>query len=237
MLMFVDTVGAVVNGVCTRLITLLFGDLINSLGDTKNNNDVVKVVSKMVTGERQAARTRNLYLKSILRQDISYFDKERSTGEPGYVQVTYDVSENGNTRRLKYTTFQMHVKASKSKSEYYLSGMLYTMLQKELLTLQKPCHQKDQNIKDKDSTIEIRRLFLFILIKTKEVESKRTRRELNAMDKELSALRADIQHEVILNDIPVFSGVFRSRLHINMGDDRMMLASSKGDEDGIISVR
>ncbi|GKB48372.1 hypothetical protein Tco_0899125 [Tanacetum coccineum] len=60
--------------------------------------------------------------------------------EPGYVQVTYDVSENGNTRRLKYTTFQMHE-------------------------------------------------------------------------------------------------VLRSRLHINMGDDRMMLASSKGDEDGIISVR
>ncbi|GJV47584.1 hypothetical protein Tco_1437796 [Tanacetum coccineum] len=37
----------VVNGVCTRLITLLFGDLINSLGDTENNNDVVKAVSKV----------------------------------------------------------------------------------------------------------------------------------------------------------------------------------------------
>lgn len=35
----------------------------------------------MITGERQAARIRNLYLKAILRQDIGYFDKETNTGE------------------------------------------------------------------------------------------------------------------------------------------------------------
>lgn len=35
----------------------------------------------MVTGERQAARIRSLYLKAILRQDIEFFDKEINTGE------------------------------------------------------------------------------------------------------------------------------------------------------------
>ncbi|KAL9994677.1 putative ABC transporter type 1, transmembrane domain-containing protein [Helianthus debilis subsp. tardiflorus] len=35
----------------------------------------------MITGERQAARIRSLYLKTILRQDISFFDKETNTGE------------------------------------------------------------------------------------------------------------------------------------------------------------
>ncbi|GJS38634.1 ABC transporter B family member 21-like protein [Tanacetum coccineum] len=35
----------------------------------------------MVTGERQAARIRTLYLKNILRQDVSFFDKEMNTGE------------------------------------------------------------------------------------------------------------------------------------------------------------
>lgn len=35
----------------------------------------------IVTGERQAARIRNLYLRSILRQDVSFFDKESNTGE------------------------------------------------------------------------------------------------------------------------------------------------------------
>ncbi|GKC57603.1 hypothetical protein Tco_1085201 [Tanacetum coccineum] len=60
--------------------------------------------------------------------------------------------------------------------------------------------------------------------KTSEVESKRTRRELNAMEKELSALLAGIQHESHTErhtSVP--------RLEINMGDDIMMLAASKGD--------
>lgn len=35
----------------------------------------------MITGERQAARIRALYLKAILRQDISFFDKEINSGE------------------------------------------------------------------------------------------------------------------------------------------------------------
>ncbi|KQK05461.1 ABC transporter B family member 11 isoform X2 [Brachypodium distachyon] len=34
-----------------------------------------------ITGERQAARIRALYLKAILRQDIEFFDKEMSTGQ------------------------------------------------------------------------------------------------------------------------------------------------------------
>lgn len=35
----------------------------------------------MVTGERQASRIRGLYLKTILRQDVSFFDLETNTGE------------------------------------------------------------------------------------------------------------------------------------------------------------
>lgn len=103
-LMIAGTIGAIGNGACMPLMTILFGDLINSFGQNQNNNDVVHVVSKvslkfvylgvgaglaaffqvamwMVTGERQAARIRNLYLKTILRQDVSFFDKETNTGE------------------------------------------------------------------------------------------------------------------------------------------------------------
>ena len=42
---------------------------------------VAEVTSWMVTGERQATRIRSLYLKTILRQDIAFFDTETSTGE------------------------------------------------------------------------------------------------------------------------------------------------------------
>lgn len=103
-LMVIGTLGAVGNGVCMPLMTVLFGDLIDSFGQNQDNNRVVHVVSKvslnfvylaigcgvaaflqvacwMVTGERQAARIRNLYLKTIIRQDVAFFDTETSTGE------------------------------------------------------------------------------------------------------------------------------------------------------------
>ncbi|XP_052878978.1 ABC transporter B family member 4-like isoform X2 [Gossypium arboreum] len=102
--MIVGTVGAVGNGLCMPLMTILFGDLVNAFGQNQSNNQVVHVVSKvslkfvylavgagvaaflqvscwMVTGERQAARIRGLYLKTILRQDIAFFDVETNTGE------------------------------------------------------------------------------------------------------------------------------------------------------------
>ncbi|CAI0469814.1 unnamed protein product [Linum tenue] len=102
-LMILGTIGAIGNGVAMPLMTILFGQLTDSFGQNQNNSDVVSVVSKvinptktsfpsmiiiafqvtcwMVTGERQAARIRGLYLKTILRQDIAFFDKETNTGE------------------------------------------------------------------------------------------------------------------------------------------------------------
>jgi ATP-binding cassette subfamily B (MDR/TAP) protein 1 len=34
-----------------------------------------------MAGERQSARIRSFYLKSVLRQDIAFFDTEMTTGE------------------------------------------------------------------------------------------------------------------------------------------------------------
>ncbi|KAJ8632463.1 hypothetical protein MRB53_025799 [Persea americana] len=104
LLMIVGTVAAAANGVATPLMTILFGQLMDSFGQTPDPHEIVdkiskvslrfvylglgsgvasffQVVSWMVTGERQAARIRNLYLKTILRQDIAFFDKETNTGE------------------------------------------------------------------------------------------------------------------------------------------------------------
>ena len=44
-------------------------------------NDYSEVACWVSTEERQAARIRGLYLRAILRQDISFFDKETNTGE------------------------------------------------------------------------------------------------------------------------------------------------------------
>uniref|UniRef100_A0A1J3F8L3 ABC transporter B family member 11 n=1 Tax=Noccaea caerulescens TaxID=107243 RepID=A0A1J3F8L3_NOCCA len=103
-LMICGSVGAIGNGVSLPFMTLLFGDLIDSFGQNQNNKDIVDLVSKvclkfvylglgtfgaaflqvacwMITGERQAARIRSMYLKTILRQDIGFFDVETNTGE------------------------------------------------------------------------------------------------------------------------------------------------------------
>ncbi|CAH9146833.1 unnamed protein product [Cuscuta epithymum] len=101
--MIAGTVGAVAYGVTQPLMTVIFGQLINSFG-TVASPHVVRVISKLslkfvylaigsgiasflqmscwvVTGERQAARIRGLYLRAILRQDIAFFDTETTAGE------------------------------------------------------------------------------------------------------------------------------------------------------------
>ncbi|KAI4343056.1 hypothetical protein MLD38_027602 [Melastoma candidum] len=102
-LMAVGTISALANGLTQPLMTVIFGDMINSFGSA-DGNSVIKEVSRvsvyflylaagagiasflqvacwMVTGERQATRIRGLYLKTILRQDIAFFDTETTTGE------------------------------------------------------------------------------------------------------------------------------------------------------------
>ncbi|KAF1880268.1 hypothetical protein Lal_00048904 [Lupinus albus] len=116
LLITVGTIGAIGNGLGLPLMTLLFGQMIDTFGSNQTTEHIVKEVSKvslkfvylavgcglaaflrkycnysvyertkvscwMVTGERQAARIRGLYLKTILRQDVAFFDKETNTGE------------------------------------------------------------------------------------------------------------------------------------------------------------
>ncbi|XBI16306.1 hypothetical protein VPH35_058585 [Triticum aestivum] len=102
-LMAVGAAAAMANGVAMPFLAFLVGDLVDAFGPA-HRADLVHAVSKvavrfvylalasgvagflqvscwMVTGERQAARIRGLYLETILRQDISFFDVETSTGE------------------------------------------------------------------------------------------------------------------------------------------------------------
>ncbi|WOH11979.1 hypothetical protein DCAR_0831475 [Daucus carota subsp. sativus] len=103
LLMVIGSLGAVVNGLSHPLVSIAMTQIINSFGNSKND-DVVHQVSKvclvyiylaigagiasflqiacwMVSGERQAARIRGLYLESLLRQDVAFFDTETTTGE------------------------------------------------------------------------------------------------------------------------------------------------------------
>ncbi|KAL1189260.1 ABC transporter B family member 4 [Cardamine amara subsp. amara] len=104
LLMILGTLGSIGNGLGFPIMTLLFGDLVDAFGQNQTQTDVSDKVSKvalkfvwlgigtfvaaflqlsgwMISGERQAARIRSLYLKTILRQDIAFFDIDTNTGE------------------------------------------------------------------------------------------------------------------------------------------------------------
>ncbi|KAL6884597.1 hypothetical protein ACP4OV_010533 [Aristida adscensionis] len=103
-LMSVGAVAAVANGMAQPVMTFIFGDVIDAFGSSASPHQLLHRVTKVImnfvylaigaglastlqvscwtiTGERQAARIRALYLKAILRQDIAYFDMEMSTGQ------------------------------------------------------------------------------------------------------------------------------------------------------------
>ncbi|KAF0917811.1 hypothetical protein E2562_021483 [Oryza meyeriana var. granulata] len=103
LLIVVGTVGALGNGISEPLMTILFGNAMNSFGESTSDSilrSVTKVVLNFIylgigtsvasflqvscwtmAGERQSARIRSLYLKAVLRQDIAFFDTEITTGE------------------------------------------------------------------------------------------------------------------------------------------------------------
>ncbi|KAF8389948.1 hypothetical protein HHK36_024468 [Tetracentron sinense] len=80
-------------------------------------------------------------------------------------------------------------------AEDCVSGLLYDMLQKEVIALRKAGHEKDQSLKDKDDAIEMLAKKVDTLTKAMEVEAKKMRREVAAMEKEVAAMRVDKEHD------------------------------------------
>ncbi|KAL0700896.1 hypothetical protein Bca4012_057018 [Brassica carinata] len=76
-------------------------------------------------------------------------------------------------------------------TEDNVPGVLYDLLQKEVVALRKSSHEKDQSLKDKDDAIEMLAKKVETLTKAMEVEAKKMRREVAAMEKEVAAMRVD----------------------------------------------
>ncbi|WCJ33381.1 Microtubule-associated protein 70-2 [Euphorbia peplus] len=89
----------------------------------------------------------------------------------------------------------------KSEHEDYVSGVLYDMLQKEVIGLRKACHEKDQSLKDKDDAIEMLAKKVETLNKAMEVEGKKMRREVAAMGKEVAAIRINKEDDLRMRRI------------------------------------
>lgn len=80
-------------------------------------------------------------------------------------------------------------------TEDTVPGLLYDLLQKEVVSLRKAGYEKDQSLKDKDDAIEMLAKKVDTLTKAMEVEAKKMRREVAVMEKEVAAMRVDKEHE------------------------------------------
>ncbi|CAH8299112.1 unnamed protein product [Eruca vesicaria subsp. sativa] len=81
--------------------------------------------------------------------------------------------------------------AAAATSEDSVPGVLYDLLQKEVVSLRKASHEKDQSLRDKDDAIEMLARKVETLTKAMEVEAKKMRREVPTMEKEVAAMRVE----------------------------------------------
>ncbi|KAJ1280934.1 hypothetical protein BS78_04G270200 [Paspalum vaginatum] len=99
------------------------------------------------------------------------------------------------TDNWKSETEEKSNETTNHNSSDMVSGVLYDMLQKEVVSLRKSCHEKDQSLKDKDDAIEMLAKKVDTLNKAMEVEAKKMRREIAAMEKEFAAVRLEKEQE------------------------------------------
>ncbi|KAM4079905.1 hypothetical protein ACJW30_09G150300 [Castanea mollissima] len=99
---------------------------------------------------------------------------------------------------------------TKPEHEDYVSGMLYDMLQKEVVSLRKACNERDQTLKDKDDAIEMLAKKVDTLNKAMEVEAKKMRREVAAKEKEVAAIRVSKDHDQRMRRISTPRGAVNS---------------------------
>ncbi|KAL5154775.1 Microtubule-associated protein 70-1 [Glycine soja] len=127
-------------------------------------------------------------------------ERERPTSDANGLD---NMPRNSNIQTITSETITTHeesangtpVKKSKSVNEDYVSGMLYDMLQKEVISLRKACHEKDLTLKDKDDAIEMLAKKVDTLSKAMEVEARKMRREVASMEKEVAAMRISKEHD------------------------------------------
>jgi hypothetical protein len=83
----------------------------------------------------------------------------RSTDAVKDREVDERTNESANSNPDERTN-----ETTNSNSVEMVSGFLYNMLQKEVVSLRKACHEKDQSLKDKDDAIEVCNYFFIYAI-------------------------------------------------------------------------
>lgn len=104
-----------------------------------------KVVSKSFDAGLSIDKDRNslkslgdVYDSKCTREDIDGLSTSHTL---------FDTKEEGSNDKQSDTI--------EAVTEDFVSGLLYDFLQKEVISLRKACHEKDESLKDKDNAIEV----------------------------------------------------------------------------------
>ncbi|KAL9252853.1 Microtubule-associated protein 70-2-like protein [Drosera capensis] len=106
-----------------------------------------------------------------------------------------EVKNNEATNSCLATPDEKHNEFQPVDTEDSVPGLLYDLLQKEVIALRKSGQEKDQSLKDKDDAIDMLAKKVETLTKAMEVEAKKMRREVAAMEKEVVAIRLEKEQE------------------------------------------
>lgn len=106
----------------------------------------------------------------LLRDDV---EEATSTSN-----ISTNVEDNAENQRIEH---------GDALRDDYVSGVLYDVLQKEVVALRKACLEKEQCIKDKDNSIEVLAKKVDTLSNAMEVERRKLRREKAVLEKELAS--------------------------------------------------
>ncbi|XVF25260.1 hypothetical protein REPUB_Repub13aG0198100 [Reevesia pubescens] len=133
-LVILGSLGALINGGSLPWYSLLFGKFVNKIAKASKNGDKTQMMKDVDTicilmsglsavvvfgayleitcwrlvGERSAQRIRTKYLRAVLRQDISFFDTEVSTGDIMH-GISSDVAQIQEVMGEKMAHFIHHI--------------------------------------------------------------------------------------------------------------------------------
>lgn len=118
----------------------------------------------------------------------SFSDKHpRGDANGFFVNTTTSISIETKDENGKMGTGELGVDS--------VSVVLYDVLQKEVVALRKACQEREQDLKDKESSIEMLSRKVETLTKAMEIEAKKTQREKVAMTREIASIRAERDQE------------------------------------------
>ncbi|CAH2037635.1 unnamed protein product [Thlaspi arvense] len=147
---------------------------------------------------RTSTATASTVLKHAKGTSISFDGGTRSldrkkvlVNRPGLSFPSNHQSSEGTSRDESPRSRQGEESDDKTTNRDSVPGVLYDLLQKEVITLRKAAHEKDQSLRDKDEAIEMLAKKVETLTKAMEVEAKKMRREVAVMGKEVAAMRVD----------------------------------------------